>query len=70
LLTGAGFSKPLGGYLASEMWALIFRQPEVRASEHMRKKMLREMNFERVYEEVMTSQDCGVEEKQGLSGAR
>jgi len=29
LLTGAGFTQGYGGYLASEMWATIFRQPEI-----------------------------------------
>ncbi len=68
LLTGAGFSRPFGGYLASEMWALIFRQPEVRASDRLRRKMLGEMNFERVYEDVMTSA-YSEDEKHGLTEA-
>jgi len=28
MLTGAGFTETFGGYLATEMWAAIFNQPE------------------------------------------
>ena len=69
LLTGAGFSRPFGGYLASEMWALVFRQKEVRASETLRKRMLAELNFERVYEEALLSSGVNAEEKQGFTEA-
>jgi len=69
LLTGAGFSRPFGGYLASEMWALIFRQPEVSGSERLRTEMLREMNFERVYEQTTNSTTYSNEEKRGLTEA-
>ena len=33
LLTGAGFTKTFGGYLASEMWATILNQPEIQILE-------------------------------------
>src|SRR5215468_987064 len=69
LLTGAGFSRPFGGYLASEMWALIFRQPEVRASESIRQKMLVDMNFESVYGEVVTSAQYNEKEKHDIQEA-
>src|SRR5439155_3178486 len=55
LLTGAGFSKPFGGYLASEMWAVIFRQRQIREFPNLRERMLKNLNFEAVYEDVMTS---------------
>src|SRR5205809_7456054 len=69
LLSGAGFSQPFGGCLASEMWALIFRQPEVRRSERLRRRMLEEMNFEALYEEVVKSANYEPDEKQGLTEA-
>ena len=69
LLTGAGFSKPFGGYLSSEMWALIFGQPEVRASERLRTAMLRELNFEHVYEHVLTSGTYSHAESGGFTEA-
>jgi hypothetical protein len=37
LLTGAGFTKTFGGYLASEMWATILNQPEVLQLGHREK---------------------------------
>jgi hypothetical protein len=55
LLTGAGFSRPFGGYLVSEMWAAIFRQREIRASSTLRAKLLAQMNFETVYEDIASS---------------
>jgi SIR2-like domain len=55
LLTGAGFSKPFGGYLAAEVWAAILRQPPIRRSPALRERLLKEMNFEAVYEDVMTA---------------
>jgi len=67
LLTGAGFSKPFGGYLAAEMWAAILRQPQIRESPALRERMLKEMNFEAVYEDVMTS--AASEEQTALTEA-
>lgn len=69
LLTGAGFSRPFGGYLSSQMWALILCQPQVRSSDRLRKAMLRDTNFEQVYSEVVTSSEYGGEEKHGFTEA-
>src|SRR5262249_14595533 len=69
LLTGAGFSKPFGGYLSSEMWAVIFRQPEIRNLPHIRKQMLEELNFETLYEEVQDSSTYTAEEKSAVTEA-
>jgi hypothetical protein len=57
LLTGAGFTKNFGGYLASEMWAAIFGQPEIRQNEDLRLAMLDCLNFEAIYDRVLTSGD-------------
>lgn len=54
-LTGAGFTKKFGGYLASEMWALILNQAEVQQEEGLRRELLDEMDFEKVYDQVLTS---------------
>jgi hypothetical protein len=67
LLTGAGFTKPFGGYLASEMWAAIFNQPEVQNSPKLLDEMRACLNFETVYANIQaqgTEQD-----KKQLSGA-
>lgn len=55
LLTGAGFTHPFGGYLASEMWAAIFNQPEIRANDKLRRRMLEELNYETFYDGVLAS---------------
>ncbi len=54
-LTGAGFTKKFGGYLASEMWALVLNQAEVQQDEGLRRELLDEMDFEKVYDQVLTS---------------
>jgi hypothetical protein len=66
LLTGAGFSKPFGGYLSSEFWALIFRQRGVRDNHKISSRMRQNLNFEKVYEEVMTRKKYSAEERVAL----
>jgi hypothetical protein len=46
LLTGAGLTRNFGGYLAAEMWAVIFRQPEIRRYPNLRKRMLEGLDYE------------------------
>ena len=55
LLTGAGFTHPFGGYLASEMWSVILNQPEIRQYPKLRKRMLEELNYETLYDTVLAS---------------
>jgi hypothetical protein len=54
LLTGAGFTKTFGGYLASEMWATILNQPEVQNSQELLKGMLdlEFLNYEKFYADI------------------
>jgi hypothetical protein len=53
LLTGAGFSKNFGGYLASEMWAQIFNTNWVGESDTLRQILIGNQNFESVYSKVL-----------------
>jgi hypothetical protein len=57
LLTGAGFTKTFGGYLASEMWATILNQPEVQNSPELLKGMrdLENLDYEKFYEDIQAS---------------
>ena len=57
LLTGAGFTKSFGGYLASEMWATILNQPEVQDSPELLKGMrdLENLDYEMFYEDVQSN---------------
>lgn len=57
LLTGAGFTHNFGGYLASGMWALILNQPGIRKYPKLRGPMLKEMNYETIYDEVLRGQE-------------
>ena len=54
LLTGAGFSKPFGGYLASEMWAAIFNKVNTDRTHNVRTLLRGELNYEAAYDSVMS----------------
>lgn len=69
LLTGAGFTKPFGGFLASEMWAVILNQTEIRQYPRLRTGMLEELNYETLYDKVLTSNDYAPEEKRAFTDA-
>src|SRR3989338_5874078 len=69
LLTGAGFTRDFGGYLASEMWAAIFRRPEIRDHPELRKCMLEELNYEALYDKVLSSGSYTDEDKDSLTQA-
>lgn len=53
LITGAGFSKNFGGFLASEMWSQIFNNPEVQKNEVLRSDLINNHDYESVYETMM-----------------
>ena len=55
LLTGAGFSKEFGAYLATEMWSVIFSQPEIGRHPDLVEHLLNQLNYELAYNEVMRS---------------
>jgi hypothetical protein len=53
LLTGAGFTCDFGGYLADEMWSLIFSHPKIQDNKHIRQLMLRDFNYESIYHAIL-----------------
>lgn len=63
LLTGAGFTKSFKGYLAGEIWAVILNQPEIQQNGNLRKCLLREVQYEAVYDSVLNSPNFCTEEK-------
>jgi hypothetical protein len=69
LLTGAGFTRDFGGCLASEFWAVIFRQPEIRQYPNLRKRMLERLEYETLYHEVLSSASYSPDEKRALTNA-
>ncbi len=46
VLTGAGFTKPWGGYLASELWSVIVSHPALRAAHETDMVLHDQLNFE------------------------
>jgi hypothetical protein len=69
LLTGAGFTRDFGGYLASELWAAISRRPEVRDHPELRKCVLEELNYEALYDKVLSSKSYTDADKASLTQA-
>lgn len=56
LLTGAGFTKNFGGFLADEMWAIIFNNPLILKQSKVRKLMLDDFNYESIYHKILSEQ--------------
>ena len=69
LLTGAGFTKNFGGYLAREMWELLLNRPEIRQSKRLHAFLRNELDYETAYDKVTTSDDYTEEEKSAFTTA-
>ena len=67
ILTGAGFSKPFGGYLASEMWSISLNQPLVAESKRLREFLLGDLSFEHVYDKILSDPNLSPAEKQAFT---
>jgi len=52
LLTGAGFTKNFGGFVATEMWAKIFNCCEVQKEPVLKNILLNDFDYESVYHKV------------------
>lgn len=52
LLTGAGFTKNFGGFLAEEMWAKVFNDPRIQAHPRLATLMRGNFDFESIYADV------------------
>lgn len=72
LLTGAGFTHNLGGFLANDMWAEIFNHHAVQIYPSVKKEMRRDesrFNFEEVYDRVLYEENFSQAEKMSLIAA-
>jgi len=69
LLTGAGFTKSFGGYLADEMWGAIFNQPEINKHPRLRACLLKNISFEDAYAEVWDDPSFSIDEQTAFSDA-
>jgi len=68
LLTGAGFTKNFGGFLASEMWAQIFNSRHIRHHKKLGEILRRDFDYESVYNRVLVW-DNFLKEKSALETA-
>lgn len=66
ILTGAGYTKNFGGFLAKEMWAKIFNHPQLRTQRKLKDVLLNDDDFESVFLNVMDSQEFTEIEKDTL----
>lgn len=68
-LTGAGFTHNYGGHLATQMWAAIFGQPEIRTHGKLRDGMLNFLNYEELYDLVLRGSEYSVDERHAFVAA-
>ena len=68
-LTGAGFTKPYGGYLATEIWAAILNQVEIQKDPKLRDDILKDFNYESFYHRVQSSKEYSQTQKNALTEA-
>ncbi|GMR05924.1 MAG: hypothetical protein BMS9Abin25_0502 [Gammaproteobacteria bacterium] len=68
LLTGAGFTKNVGGLLASEMWSHIFNLDQIQKHPNLKKLLYTDCNYESVYHKVISG-EYSTEEKNAISEA-
>lgn len=66
LLTGAGFTRDFGGFLAEEIWAHIYNHPAVRACPKVAQKMLSDFNYESIFNAILKSNEYDNTEKQAI----
>lgn len=69
LLTGAGFSYPFGGLLASEFWDELFRRPEVQGNSKLRDLLLETHLFEDALSRVRIDPNYTPADAEALSTA-
>jgi hypothetical protein len=57
LLTGAGFTKSYGGFLAREFWAWLLNAPPAQSQPALRDQIKADFDFESVYSRITDSRD-------------
>lgn len=69
LLTGAGFTRNFGGFLANEMWDSIFNHEQVQQYPPLINLLKNNFDFESVYNEVMDGNSYPLEAQEALQRA-
>ncbi len=66
LLTGAGFTKNFGGFLATEMWAQIYNNPKIQGSPYLRALLQDDFDFESIYSKVIEDESVSEDDKERI----
>ncbi len=53
LLTGAGFTRNFGGFLAKEMWSKMFNNPSLQGFPRIKDLLLQDFDYESIYNKVL-----------------
>lgn len=69
LLTGAGFTKDFGGFLATEMWDFIFNNPSLDNHPRIKNIPRHDFSYESVYHEVIENPKYDGDEKDTIKEA-
>lgn len=69
LLTGAGFTNNFQGFLAKEMWELIFNSEEVRMHPRIHKITSSDYDYESIYYRILSDSKYEPEEKKAIKDA-
>ena len=69
ILTGAGFTKNFGGFLANEMWSHIFNNPHIQNSSILRSELQNNFDFESVYSNIIDNPRIQDSEKEKIKEA-
>jgi hypothetical protein len=66
LLTGAGFTKDFGGYLAGEMWSFIFNSRSLNSYPRIKDLLRDDFSYESVYHEVIEGNEYETAEREAI----
>lgn len=67
LLTGAGFTRDFGGFLANEMWSWIFNDSKIRKYPKLSNLLKNDFDYESIYYKLIDSKDFDEEEKKAIT---
>ena len=69
LITGAGFTRDFGGFLAEEMWSQIYNHPRIRCCPKVASRMREDFNYESIYHNVLKGGGYEESEQQAIEEA-
>ena len=69
LLTGAGFTRDFGGFLAQEVWSHVYNHPGVGCCPQLLSTLRKNFDYESVYHEVFREKSYMEEDKKAMNQA-